>query len=182
MCGIAGYTHFDRKESCAPLRRAMDRLHHRGPDRQGIFESTAVALGCARLKIIDLHGGDQPMSTENGDLIAIFNGEIYNHAEIRKRLEGLGHKFQSRCDTEVVLRAFSEWDVECFQQFRGMFAAAFWRQSQRRLVLVRDRLGIKPLYYAFRHGNVYFGSELKAMFEFPQLPRQLSRGALAYFL
>ena len=182
MCGIAGYTHFDRKESCVPLRRAMDRLRHRGPDRQGIFESATVALGCARLKIIDLDGGDQPMSTDNGDLIAIFNGEIYNHAEIRERLEGLGHKFQSRCDTEVVLRAFSEWDVECFRQFRGMFAAAFWRQSQRRLVLVRDRLGIKPLYYAIRHGNVYFGSELKAIFEFPQLPRQLSREALAYFL
>ncbi len=122
------------------------------------------------------------MRSEDGDCVLAFNGEIYNHAELRRELEQLGHRFQSHCDTEVALRAFLEWDVDCFRRLRGMFAAAFWQQSARRLVLVRDRLGIKPLYYALRGGNIHFGSELKAIFEHPDIPRRLCRTALGYYL
>ncbi|HSU32294.1 MAG TPA: asparagine synthase (glutamine-hydrolyzing) [Bryobacteraceae bacterium] len=182
VCGILGYTHFGRKPSAAVLRRATEKLRHRGPDQHDYHEGPDVSLAAVRLKVIDLQGGDQPMCTEDGECTLAFNGEIYNHAEIRRDLEQRGHRFQSHCDTEVVLRAFVEWDTDCFSRFRGMFAAAFWQRSTRRLVLVRDRLGIKPLYYAVRDGNIYFGSELKVIFEHPQIPRRLSRTGLGYFL
>lgn len=182
VCGIAGFTHFGRRPASGVLQRAVNVLHHRGPDQQGVFESANASLGAVRLKIIDLDGGDQPMRTEDGDCVIAFNGEIYNHAELRRELEALGHRFESHCDTEVALRAFVQWDVQCFQRFRGMFAAAFWQESARRLTLVRDRLGIKPLYYAVRRGNVYFGSELKALFEHSDIPRQLSAVGLGYYL
>lgn len=183
MCGIAGFVHFGRRPGgSSRLRRANEKLRHRGPDQQSVFESPNAAIGAVRLKIIDLEGGDQPMQTADGDYTVAFNGEIYNHVELRHELEKLGHRFESRCDTEVVLRAFLQWDTGCFQRFRGMFAAAFWQESRRRLVLARDRVGIKPLYYALHNGNIYFGSELKAIFEHPEIPRHLSQAALGYFL
>ncbi len=183
MCGIAGFVHFGSRPGHSPaLRRATQKLHHRGPNQQAIFESPNAAIGAVRLKIIDLEGGGQPMQTEDGDCTLAFNGEIYNHVELRRELEALGHRFQSHCDTEVVLRAFVQWDTECFRRFRGMFAAAFWQESRRRLVLVRDRIGIKPLYHTSRNGSIYFGSELKAIFEYPEIPRRLSETALGYFL
>ena len=138
---------------------------------------------CAvRLKIIDLGGGDQPMVSESGDTAVAFNGEIYNHREVRRELEGLGHRFRSNCDTETVLRAFQQWDTACFQRMRGMFAAALWVEGEQRLVLVRDRMGIKPLYYYRRGDDVYFGSELKAILEHEDVPRQLDLGALEDYL
>ena len=164
------------------LQRSIERLRHRGPDQQGSFESPDVSLGAVRLKIIDLEGGDQPMRTEDGGCAVSFNGEIYNHAELRRELEALGHRFQSHCDTEVALRAFVEWDVDCFRRFRGMFAVAYWQQSAQRLVLARDRLGIKPLYYAVRGSDIHFASELKAIFEHPAIPRRISETALGYYL
>jgi len=182
VCGIAGFTHWGSEPPSGVLQRATSILRHRGPDQQGIFESADASLGAVRLKIIDLEGGDQPMRAENADTLIVFNGEIYNHVELRRELERLGHRFRSHCDTEVALRAFVQWDVECFSRFRGMFAAAYWQESARRLVLVRDRLGIKPLYYAVRKGNVHFGSELKAIFAHPDIPRRLSQTALGYFL
>jgi asparagine synthase (glutamine-hydrolysing) len=182
MCGIAGFTHFGRKPPPSVLRRAVQSLYHRGPDQQGIHEAANASLGAVRLKIIDLSGGDQPMRTENGDTVIAFNGEIYNHAEIRRELEALGHRFESHCDTEVALRAFAQWDTACFERFRGMFAAAFWREREDRLVIVRDRLGIKPLYYRILHGNLHFASELKAIFEHPDIPRRISHKALSYYL
>lgn len=182
MCGIAGFTHFGRRAPAGVLRRAVKLLHHRGPNQQGVFESPHASIGAVRLKIIDLEGGDQPMRTEDGDCVLAFNGEIYNHAELRRELEQLGHRFESHCDTEVALRAFVEWDTDSFRRLRGMFAAAFWQESERRLVLVRDRIGIKPLYYALRRGNVHFASELKALFEHPEIPRQLSETGLGYYL
>ena len=182
MCGIAGFTHFRRKPPTSVLRRAVQSLYHRGPDQQGMHEAANASLGAVRLKIIDLSGGDQPMRTENGDTVITFNGEIYNHAEIRKELEALGHKFESHCDTEVALRAFVQWDTNCFERFRGMFAAAFWREREDRLVIVRDRLGIKPLYYTIHQGNLHFASELKAVFEHPEIPRRISHKALSYYL
>ena len=182
VCGIAGFTHFRESPDRRVLERALASIRHRGPNQQGIHRSAFASIGAVRLKIIDLHGGDQPMVTEDDDLAVAFNGEIYNHAELRRELESLGHRFISHCDTEVVLRAFAEWDTASFARLRGMFAIAFWQESARRLVLARDRVGIKPLYYALHGGELYFGSELKAIFEHQEIPRQLSTTGLSYFL
>ncbi len=182
MCGIAGFTHRNRAPGEDVAKRLARALFHRGPDQQGIFESRQVSLCAVRLKIIDLEGGDQPLLSDDGDTAVIFNGEIYNHAELRRELEASGHCFHTHCDTEVVLRAFLEWDEECFSRLRGMFAVALWTESQKRLVLARDRIGIKPLYIC-RHGeNLYFGSELKAIFEHRDIPRTLDLTALQDYL
>jgi asparagine synthase (glutamine-hydrolysing) len=157
-------------------------LYHRGPDQQGVFEGSEATLCAVRLKIIDLGGGDQPFVSEDRDTAVAFNGEIYNHLEVRAELEALGHRFRSHCDTETVLRAFLQWDTACFTRLRGMFAAAFWTESRKRLVLVRDRMGIKPLYYYRRGSDVYFGSELKAILEHSEIPRRLDLKALDLFL
>ena len=121
-----------------------------------------------RLKIIDLSGGDQPFVSDDGDTAIAFNGEIYNHLELRRELEALGHRFHSHCDTETVLHAFLQWDTRCFVRMRGMFAVALWTESQKRLVLARDRMGIKPLYYYRAGEDLCFGSELKAILEHPE--------------
>ncbi len=182
MCGIAGYTHFTRAFDPGRIRQATSTLRHRGPDQQGVYQSAQVSLGAARLKIIDLEGGDQPIADEQGDAVVVYNGEIYNHAELRAELEALGHRFRTRSDTEVLLRAFLQWDTGCFARLRGMFAAALWRQSERRLVLVRDRLGIKPLYYLRRGPELYFGSELKAILAHPEIERRLDWEGLDRYL
>jgi asparagine synthase (glutamine-hydrolysing) len=182
LCGIAGFTH--KKCVFAPdrIQNAVTSLIHRGPDQQGTFQSNFVSLGATRLKIIDLEAGDQPITSENGDTVIVFNGEIYNHAELRSELERRGHRFRSRCDTETVLRAFLEWDTDCFSRLRGMFAIALWTESSKRLVLARDRMGIKPLYIA-RHGDdLFFGSELKALFVHPEIDRRLSMAGLDCYL
>jgi asparagine synthase (glutamine-hydrolysing) len=134
------------------------------------------------LKIIDLDGGDQPIMSDDGDTVIVFNGEVYNHQELRRELESLGHRFRSRCDTEVVLRSFLEFDLDCFSRLRGMFAFAIWSESRKRLVLVRDRLGIKPLYIAHHGSDIFFGSELKAIFVHPEIPRNLSLNGLDCYL
>jgi len=139
-------------------------------------------MGAARLKIIDLQGGDQPIVTDDGDTAIVFNGEIYNHLELRGELEELGHRFRSHSDTETVLHAFAEWDTECFSRLRGMFAIALWTKSSRRLVLARDRMGIKPLYIARRGEDIFFGSELKTIFIHPELERRLSLKGLDCYL
>ncbi len=181
MCGIAGYTH-----TRAPGRERIERitrsLSHRGPDQQDTWESPQISLGAVRLKIIDLEHGAQPMLSDDGDTVLVFNGEIYNSAELRQELEQRGHRFHSRCDTETLLRAFLEWDVRAFARLRGMFAAGFWTQSRRRLVLVRDRMGIKPLYFARRNDEIYFGSELKAILMHPEIDRRINRAGLDHFL
>jgi asparagine synthase (glutamine-hydrolysing) len=182
MCGIAGFTHFNRSAHRSVAHRITETLYHRGPDQQGVFEGSIATLCAVRLKIIDLAGGNQPMLSDDGDTVIAFNGEIYNHLEIRAELEALGHRFRSRCDTETVLRAFLQWDTGCFARFRGMFAAAFWTESRQRLVLARDRMGIKPLYYYRDGDDVYFGSELKAIFEHPEVPRVLNLEALDAYL
>ncbi|MDP8981367.1 MAG: asparagine synthase (glutamine-hydrolyzing) [Acidobacteriota bacterium] len=163
------------------IRKAVSTLHHRGPDQQGVFEYDNVSLGAVRLRIIDLEGGDQPFLSDDGDSALVFNGEIYNHAELRQELEGLGHRFRSRCDTETVLHALLEWDTDALPRFRGMFALAFWTDSTGRLLLARDHAGIKPL-YTHRHGrNLYFGSELKALFAFPEIDRRIDPAGLHNF-
>jgi len=181
LCGIAGFTHTYR---AAPgrIKDAVASIIHRGPNQQGVFESEAVSLGAARLKIIDVEGGDQPILSEDGDTVIVFNGEIYNHQELRRELEQRGYRFRSRSDTETVLNAFREWDTECFARLRGMFAVALWRESDRRLVLARDRMGIKPLYIARRGDDLYFGSELKAILVHPEIERWLSVNGLDCYL
>src|SRR5215831_5551635 len=157
MCGIAGFTRLNRSVSRAVGSRITESLYHRGPDQQGIFEGSEATLCAVRLKIIDLAGGDQPIVSDDRDTVIAFNGEIYNHREIRTELEGLGHQFHSHCDTETVLHAFLQWDTRCFSRMRGMFAVALWTESKKRLVLVRDRVGIKPLYYYRNSEDIYFG-------------------------
>lgn len=138
-------------------------------------------MGAVRLKVIDLDGGDQPMASPDGNTVLAFNGEIYNNTELRKELHRRGHVFQTRCDTETVLHAFAEWDTECFERLRGMFALAVWTEPGNRLVLARDRIGIKPL-YTYHHGlNLYFGSELKALFAHSEVERRINPLALHYF-
>lgn len=182
MCGIAGFTQTAWRADKERISRAASTLEHRGPDQQGVFQSDSVALAATRLKIIDLDGGDQPILSDDGDVVIVFNGEVYNHQELRGELERLGHRFRSRCDTEVVLRSFLEWDLECISRLRGMFAFAIWTESTRRLVLVRDRLGIKPLYIARRGKDIFFGSELKSIFVHPEIPRNLSLSGLDCYL
>jgi asparagine synthase (glutamine-hydrolysing) len=147
-----------------------------------VFQSSLCSLGATRLKIIDLGSGDQPILSEDGNVAIVFNGEIYNHQELRVELEGLGHHFFSHCDTETVLRAFIEWDTDCFARLRGMFAIALWTKSTKRLVLARDRMGIKPLYFAKRGEDLFFGSELKAILIHPEIERRLSLDGLDCYL
>jgi asparagine synthase (glutamine-hydrolysing) len=182
LCGIAGFTHGNRVLNSSHIRSAVRALIHRGPDQQGIFESHDVSLGAVRLKIIDLAGGDQPMISEDGDIVLAFNGEIYNHAELRAELLARGWSFISNSDTEVVLQAFREWDIGCFRRFRGMFAVALWTDSQKRLVLARDRLGIKPLFFHRTGSDILFGSEIKAILEHPAVERRINIDALNCFL
>ena len=182
MCGIAGFTHANRVFHPAYIQKATNALLHRGPDQQGVYESQDASLGAVRLKIIDLAAGDQPMISEDGTAVIAFNGEIYNHAEIRDELIARGRRFVSRSDTEVVLQAFREWDVECFRRLRGMFACAIWTECDRRLVLVRDRLGIKPLYFYIKGSDIYFGSEVKSILAHPGVERQIDVDGLNCFL
>jgi asparagine synthase (glutamine-hydrolysing) len=134
------------------------------------------------LKILDLAAGDQPMTSSDGDTVIVFNGEIYNHLELRPELEALGYQFHTHCDTETVLYAFLAWDTACFARMRGMFAVALWRKSTRRLILARDRMGIKPLYLAKYGEDLLFGSELKAILIHPEVERRLSMEGLDCYL
>jgi asparagine synthase (glutamine-hydrolysing) len=182
VCGIAGFTHRRTRPEPEVIRNATMTLRHRGPDQQGVWEDEAVSLGAVRLKIQDLTGGDQPIVSPDGQAVIVFNGEVYNHLEMRAELEQRGHRFLSHCDTETVLAAFREWGVASFKRLRGMFAFAVWMPLERRLMLVRDRLGIKPLYIREEGGEVWFSSELKAMFAMPGVSRRLDRQGLAVYL
>jgi asparagine synthase (glutamine-hydrolysing) len=182
MCGILGYTHVRKRLPRGVMETALGSLNHRGPDHHGRFTSELISLGATRLRIVDLESGDQPLISPDGDVIVIFNGEIFNHHELRLELEAFGVCFETRCDTEVILHAFLRWGSDCFSHFRGMFAIAVWVQSERRLILARDRMGIKPLYYAEHDGELLFGSELKCIFAHPDVPRNLCMSGLNCFL
>jgi asparagine synthase (glutamine-hydrolysing) len=182
LCGIAGFTTKNWSAPPERIRQATATLIHRGPDQQGVFQSNLFSLGAARLKIIDLEQGNQPILTEDGDGGIVFNGEIYNHLELRAELEKRGHRFESHSDTETVLRAFLQWDKDCFAKLRGMFAVALWSKSRKRIVLARDRMGIKPLYLARCDEDLFFGSELKALFVHPEIDRRLSLAGLDCYL
>jgi asparagine synthase (glutamine-hydrolysing) len=182
MCGILGYTHVRRRLPRGVMDAALASLTHRGPDHQGRFESELISLGATRLRIVDLESGDQPLISPDGDVIVVFNGEIFNHHALRLELEAAGAIFETHCDTEVVLHAFLKWGIGCFSHFRGMFGIAIWVQSERRLILSRDRMGIKPLYYAEHKGELLFGSELKCIFAHPEVPRNLCMAGLNCYL
>ncbi len=182
MCGILGFSHTGKSASAAVLSSTLRGLGHRGPDHEGQFVSDDISMGAVRLSILDIKGGNQPMSSPDGDVILVFNGEIFNYRELRGELETAGYSFQSNCDTEVVLKAFLRWGTASFARLRGMFAAALWIQSEGRLILARDRSGIKPLYYCLQDGQIYFGSELKVILGHPQIRRHLSLDALNCFL
>jgi asparagine synthase (glutamine-hydrolysing) len=182
VCGIVGFTTRSWCPNPERITAATETLFHRGPDQQGVFRSRGCSLGATRLKIIDLGAGDQPIYANDGDSVIVFNGEIYNHLEVRDELESRGHRFQSHCDTETVLHAFLEWDVACFDRLRGMFAVAIWTNSEQRLVLARDRVGIKPLYFARRGDDLVFASELKGILVHPEIERRLSLEGLDCYL
>lgn len=182
MCGILGYSHVAKRLPPGVLKSAICSLRHRGPNHQAEFVSDQISLGAVRLRILDLENGDQPFVSADGDVVLIFNGEIFNHHELRRQLEAEGHTFRTRCDTEVILQAFLHWDTASFAKLRGMFAIAVWIKSQRRLILVRDRMGIKPLYYSVHKGEIYFGSELKCILAHPDVPRRICLEGLNCFL
>jgi asparagine synthase (glutamine-hydrolysing) len=164
MCGIYGIYYRDHREIPVDLLAQLGTaIRHRGPDHTGSYCEPGLALGMNRLAIIDVAGGNQPMFNEDGSLVIVYNGEIYNHLEIRSRLTNKGHVFGSRCDTETVLHAFEEYGPECVHQFNGMFALAVWNKQTRSLFLARDRLGIKPLYFTFLKEGLAFASEAKAL-------------------
>src|SRR5581483_2883308 len=182
MCGILGYSHSRRRAPDDVVHAALRSIEHRGPDQHGHFSSDLVTLGATRLRILDLHGGDQPLFSPDRNVVVVFNGEIFNQHELRAELESYGYHFQTHCDTEVVLNAFLRWGTDCFARFRGMFGVAFWVQSEKRLILARDHAGIKPLYYCVQGGEIYFGSELKTIFAHPQVRRTISLEGLNAYL
>jgi len=157
-------------------------LTHRGPDDEGYFVDGSLALGMRRLSIVDLAGGHQPMANEDGSVRVVFNGEIYNHTELRGELEARGHRFRTRSDTEAIVHAYEEWGPDCVQRFNGMFGLAVWDGRRRDLFLARDRLGIKPLYVYDGPQGVVFGSELKAVITAPWVPLEWDLEALDDFM
>ena len=172
MCGIAGFFHVDsaRKPDRDVIRRMTATLFHRGPDAEGIFVDDRIALGHRRLSIIDLtEAANQPVSSEEGDVWAVFNGEVYNFRDLRGVLRKRGHVFKSRGDSEVIVHAYEEWGEGCFERFDGMLACAIYDRKRRRLLLARDRFGKKPLYYTFQNGVFAFASEIKALKKHPGL-------------
>ncbi len=183
MCGIVGIVNVTGETVTADLLRGMsDTIAHRGPDGDGFFLRGPVGLGHRRLAIIDLATGDQPMFSEDGSACIVFNGEVYNFRELRRELEGAGHRFRTTSDTEVVLRAYEAFGVECLGHLRGMFAFAIWDARRRRLFLARDRVGIKPLVYAWDGRRLVFASEIKAVLQDPSVPRELDWDALRDYL
>ena len=183
MCGICGwYNHSSHEPADADLlRRATDTLTHRGPDSGDVFIDGPVALGHRRLSIIDLSTGDQPMSTPDGEITIVYNGELYNHRELRAELEARGHVYTTRSDTETLLHLYREYGADMFARMNGMWAFALWDRPRRRLLLARDRIGIKPLYYSMAGGRLSFASELKALLALPWIPREIDRRALAEY-
>ena len=179
MCGICGIYNLDGKPVNQDLLERMnDTMIHRGPDGSGIYIDKGIGLGHRRLAIIDLHTGDQPMSSEDGLLHVVFNGEIYNFLELRDELEKSGHIFRTRSDTEVLLHGYRQWGELFVEQLRGMFAIALWDAPNRKLLLIRDRVGKKPLYYYYDRKRLVFGSELKALIADTTIPREIDPAAL----
>jgi asparagine synthase (glutamine-hydrolysing) len=183
MCGIAGFLNTNGAPADERLvRRMTDIIAHRGPDASGFYVRGAVALGHRRLSIIDLATGGQPMSNEDDSVWITYNGEVFNHADVRPELESAGHHYKSRCDTETIVHAYEEWGDQSPLRYRGMFAYAIWDEKKQQLFCVRDRLGIKPLYY-FWDGRLFaFASEIKALLEHPEISADFNDALLPEYL
>ncbi len=184
MCGLCGIFNVGTNEPVRqPVLEAMaDTIAHRGPDAEGFYTSGPIGLAHRRLSIIDLEGGQQPMASPDSSVIVVFNGEIYNFAELRQQLEQKGYTFKSKSDTEVIIYLYQEMGERCFEQLRGMFAIAIWDAKNRKVVLARDRVGKKPLFYFYDGKRCVFGSEMKAILEAPGIPREVDLEALSdYF-
>ena len=175
MCGVVGFidTCGERKPDRELLGRMTDKLVHRGPDSAGYFVDYHVALGFRRLSIIDLESGDQPIYNEDGSVVLMCNGEIFNHNELRKTLVQKGHHFRTRSDVEVLLHLYEEHGVDFLDKINGQFAFVIYDRKNRRLFLARDHFGINPLYYTIVNGLFIFASEIKAILEHPQVPREV---------
>ncbi|MFL6229578.1 MAG: asparagine synthase (glutamine-hydrolyzing) [Pyrinomonadaceae bacterium] len=187
MCGIAGFVNTldapPARERAAVLTRMCRVITHRGPDDEGTLVTDGVALGMRRLSIIDLSGGHQPISNEDGTVSIVFNGEIYNFKELHAELQSRGHVFRTHSDTEAIVHAYEEYGAACVEHLRGMFAFAIWDARERTLFLARDRVGKKPLYYALtERGTLVFGSELKSLLEHPEVEREIDAQALDAYL
>ena len=190
MCGIIGFLTLRTQNipGYEILRGMRESLFHRGPDDLGEYirgldeRGPFVFFGHRRLSIIDLSGGHQPLSNEDETVWVVFNGEIYNFKELKIRLENFGHRFRTNSDTEVIVHAYEEYKEDCFQHFNGMFAIGIWDEKEKRLVLARDRLGKKPLYYSFINGTFLFASELKAIMLYPAFPRKVDPSSLMKYL
>lgn len=185
MCGICGVVDFNNGLSKNELIKMRDTMIHRGPDGAGIYISKdkKVGLGHRRLNIIDLsEKAAQPMSNEDNKIWITFNGEIYNYKHLRNELINKGHKFKSESDTEVIIHLYEEKGIECINDLRGMFAFALWDSKKEELFLVRDRIGIKPLYYTYQNNKLFFASEIKAILSFPEIPREVNEKAFYNYL
>ena len=183
MCGIAGIHKAEpgQKPSESLVKRMTDAIAHRGPDGEGLHAEPGVALGHRRLAVIDPAGGQQPMYNEDGSVVIVFNGEIYNFATIRDELIALGHVFRNRCDTEAIVHAWESWGPDCVARLSGMFAFAIWDRNRRQLFCARDRLGKKPFYYGWAGGDFVFASEMAALAQVPGLPRRIRPQAVEDF-
>ena len=180
MCGICGI--FDltgNPINRETLTRMRSIIRHRGPDGEGELVDNEIGLGHRRLSIIDIGGGSQPISNEDGTVQVVFNGEIYNFIELRSELESVGHKFRTKSDTEVIVHAYEQWGARCVKRFNGMFAFALWDARKRELFLARDHLGIKPIYYVTAGNQLLFASEIKSLLQHPACPRKVDLDALA---
>lgn len=182
MCGITGF--IGKIESDAPviLKKMTDAIIHRGPDDEGFFTDDHAALGFRRLSIIDLSTGHQPMSNTRETLRIVFNGEIYNYREIKAELQSKGYVFRNQSDTEVILNAYEEWGVDCLKHLNGMFAFVIWDSTRRKVFAARDRLGVKPFYYALRNGVFFFASEIKSILAYPGFPAEVNYSAIDSYM
>src|SRR6266436_3482324 len=184
MCGICGIYEYKTQKPVDQqiLDNMLQVLHHRGPDDAGSFLDRDLSIGMRRLSIIDLNGGKQPISNEDGTVVTVFNGEIYNYRSLREDLECRGHVLSTESDTEVIVHLYEEFGEQCVQHLRGMFGFAVWDKRKRQLLLARDRLGIKPLYYTQAGGRLLFGSEIKAILQHPSIKAALNTEGLNNFL
>ncbi len=181
MCGICGIVNMenDRPPDVDTLLRMMGRLRHRGPDSSGYYRDKQAALGHTRLAIIDLQTGAQPLSNEDDSLWITFNGEIFNYLELVSELSDLGHTFKTKSDTEVIIHAYEQWGISCFERFNGQWALAIWDQRNNRIILSRDRFGIRPLYYTIDKNRLLFASEVKALFADRDVERKFDSAGIS---
>ena len=184
MCGIAGILEFgrDARANAAALREMCRVITHRGPDDEGFYTDGVAGIGMRRLSIVDVEGGHQPLSNEDGTLWIVFNGEIYNHLALREQLIARGHRYVTNSDTETVIHLFEEYGADCVQHLRGMFAFAIWNRNTKTLFIARDRLGIKPLYYKLTPERLLFGSEIKVLLAHGGIHPEFNRATLPEYL